>query len=530
MMKLKYLIVGIAAIAFTFTSCSKGSDNPVNPDPENPDNPTVTVYVGTAEFCVPAGTKKVTIHYNSKAGEAKTIDVPVSPKVATPTNGRDPEPFGTVKLSFQADTPTSVSISNTSNSKGERVYCVENFPVTTKKSMTASTKADTPIKLSEPAAYTTTDGGKTFYHSSGVVMFEDSWPNCKRLGGSGAYDSDFNDCVIDYDIEAVVVPDNLLESEGWREQVKVALHLRVVGGSDPARVGLILENFNQAYVESIEEHKTLDSYNNPHGTLPAWTQVTLQENSLHYDPLNTTYASNNPLRPCIEMGAIFRMNDAGRGAGTETYTYTNNGVSNTTVFNPHLNDYWAAPKTEQYSAELNSLTTPFTLAHIQSARYYNSIPGYVNVAGGLYTYTVIYHMKPRAKMSASESAAAKKNMIDAVVKTENQNFYLINKSWIPVHLKGYTPGDFAVKGHNNYVDKYNEVFAANADKLDPTIPYASKEGFVWAIKCPTLTRHLWNKMYFSYAYPRYENWLDSGGKEDQDWYTNYVDKYLSCWW
>lgn len=521
------MILGTAAVVFALTSCSKGSDSPVNPEPENP---TATVYVGTAEFSVPCGTTKVSVHYNNTKGEPKIIEVPVTPKVATPTNGKSIEPFGTVSLTFQSDTPASVSISTTSNAKGERFYCVQNFPVTTKKTVTASTKAGSPIKLSEPAAYTTADGGKTFYHSSGVVMFEDSWPNCNRAGGSGPYDSDFNDCVIDYDIEATVVPDELLASEGWREQVKVVLQLRVVGGSDPARVGLILEKFNQAYVESIEEHKTLDSYENPHGNLPSWTEVTLQENSLHYDPLNTTYASNNPLRPCVEMGAIFRMNDAARGAGTETYTYTNNGVSNVTVFNPHLNDHWTAPHTEQYSPELNSITTPFTLAHIQKSRYYNSIPGYVNVGGGLYTYTVIYHMKPRAQMSATESAAAKKNMIDAVNKTENQNFYLINKSFAPVHLKGYQPANFKVKGYNNYTDKYNQIFAANSDKLDPDIPYVSKEGFVWAIKCPTLTKHLWNKMYFSYAYPRYEHWVATNGQEDKDWYLTSEGKYLSCWW
>ena len=517
----------IAAVAFV-SSCSKGSD-PAQITPENqvPPTTTTTIYSGTAEFVVPAGTMKVFVHYNTASSGAKVLEIPVTPKVATPTNGRDPEPFGTVKLTFQSDVATQISISTTSNSKNERVYCLENFPITTK---TTVTKAEGAIKLTEPAAYTTKDGGKTFYHSSGAVMFEDSWPNCKRAGGAGAYDSDFNDCVIDYDIEATVVPDELLASEGWREQVKVVLKLRVVGGSDPARVGLILENFNQAYVESIEEHKTLDSYNNPHGELPNWTVVTLQENSLHYDPLNTTYNSNNPMRPCIEMGAIFRMNDKDRGAGTETYTYTNNGVQHVTVFNPHLNDYWGAPKTEQYSAELNDLKTPFTLAHIQNSRYYNSIPGYVNVGGGLYTYTVIYHMKPRANMSAAESAAAKKNMIEAVTKTENQNFYLINKSFTPVHLKGYLPADFKVKGYNNYSDKYNQVFAANSDKLDPDVPYKSKDGFVWAIKCPTLTRHLWNKMYFSYAYPRYENWIATNGKEDQDWYTDYVEKYLSCWW
>ena len=57
-------------------------------------------------------------------------------------------------------------------------------------------------------------------------------------------------------------------------------------------------------------------------------------------------------------------------------------------------------------------------------------------SGGLYTYTVIYHMKPRAEMSPEESAKALKNMIDAVNVTTNQNFYIVNNDFSPVGLKG----------------------------------------------------------------------------------------------
>ena len=122
----------IAAVAFV-SSCSKGSD-PAQITPENqvPPTTTTTIYSGTAEFVVPAGTMKVFVHYNTASSGAKVLEIPVTPKVATPTNGRDPEPFGTVKLTFQSDVATQISISTTSNSKNERVYCLENFPITTK--------------------------------------------------------------------------------------------------------------------------------------------------------------------------------------------------------------------------------------------------------------------------------------------------------------------------------------------------------------------------------------------------------------
>ena len=328
-----------------------------------------------------------------------------------------------------------------------------------------------------------------------------------------------------FDVEAVVVPDALLASEGWREQVKAVIHVRVTGAQAPWRVGMILEGFDQQYVESISDYKTLDSWQNPHGELPNWTVGTLQENSLHYE--------SNPLRPCIEIGGLQRLNDANRGAGTEEYTRIDDkGTTHKTVFNPRVNKYWTSPKTEQYDAALADITTPATLAYIQSQTFYNAIPGYVNVDGGLYTYTVIYHMKPRAEMSAEESTKALKNMIDAVNVTTNQNFYIVNNDFSPVGLKGYQPVDFAVKEKpNGYKPRYDQVFAANTDKLDATIPYYSKGGQVWGFKSPTLTKHVWNKMYFSDAYPYYESWVDSNGSQNPDWNTKEVNNlYLTCWW
>jgi hypothetical protein len=299
-----------------------------------------------------------------------------------------------------------------------------------------------------------------------------------------------------------------------------------VGGDKPERVGLIMEGFDQQYVSSIETYCTLDSWQNPHGELPAWTKRTLQENSLHVE--------TDPLRPMMEIGAIFRLRENMAGNAEGEYTYVNGNFTNTTVFNPALKLYepWGGPHTQQYREELADVTVPTTLAKMQQCKYYNTVPGYVNVSGGLYTYTVIYHMKPRAEMTAEESAKALKNMIDAVNVTTNQNFYIVNNDFSPVGLKGYQPVDFAVKEKpNGYKPRYDQVFAANTDKLDATIPYYSKGGQVWGFKSPTLTKHVWNKMYFSDAYPYYESWVDSNGSQNPDWNTKEVNNlYLTCWW
>lgn len=491
---------------FVIMSCSDDIMESFNDDSAN--------YEYVKEITVPIGTSKVFIEYNSK-----TIEIPVKPEIIVPKDGKDIEPWGKVTLSLTSSVKTVFNAYYEINNR--RVELIENGIINKK---VTQTKVENGYKLSEPKKYKNSDLGFTTYHSSGVVMFEDSWPTSSRTK-SGVYDTDFNDLVIDYDLETVVVPEELLASEGWREQVKVVLHVRAISGNKPARVGVILEDFNIDNVETIDGYCSFDSWQNPHGVLPNWTKKTLQENSLHYE--------SNKMRPCVEIGAIFRINETTSGSGTEEYERVNdNGSTFKTVMNPKINSYWEKPKTEQYSSDLESLyVSPQSLKSVQKLTYYNVIPGFVNVSGGLYTYTVIYHMKPRNKMSSEEKSLVLENMINTVYETTNQNFYLINKDFTPVGLKGYIPGDFKVKGYNSYADKYNQVFAANSNILDENIPYVSKDGLIWEFKCPTLTRHLWNKLNFSSAYPKYMSWMDSNGEENTDWYENGVDsRYLTCWW
>ena len=373
------------------------------------------------------------------------------------------------------------------------------------------------VVLPEPPQYVTTDEGHTFYHSSGCVFFEDSWPEVNQ---GGVYDLDFDDAVIDYDFEARTVSDDRLQDDAWREQVKVVLHLRAVGSDKPYRVGVKLEGFDQNNVAYIEQHFTLDSYENPHGILPVFTETTVQHNSGHYE--------TDPLNPIVEMAHIFTLNQerAGVGANAE-YTYINGDFENHTVFN--LCYGFKPNDSEQYMPELENITYPTTLNNIKKKKYYNVIPGYINVAGGLITYTVIYHMKDRSQMSAEQREAAKQNMIDAVVNTTSQNFYIINKDWTPVGLKGYEP----VFLHNQSISKYQDAYDAGVANgtLDAGVPYAGTNGSVWGIKCPTLTRHIWNKLYFSQAYPHYQEWVQSNGVNHPEWYIEDVDDlYLTCWW
>ena len=396
------------------------------------------------------------------------------------------------------------------------------------------------VQLPEPAYYVTTDEDYTMYHSSGVVMFDDRWPNMNAEG----YRYDFNDMVVDYDIEALTVADAQLEDEGWREQVKVVLHVRALGGNDGNRVGIVLENFNTDNVDYVDSYCTLDSWQNAHGKLPVWTETTLNENSLRYDGLKTVegraaWGNGTALRPAFEIGRLQALNDkdgrstGGKTSGNEVYQYNGNDH----VFNPARRQYpaWQTPDADQYSGELDALyqtASGSTLANVQKMKLYNTIPGFVNVAGGLYTFTVIYHMKPRAEMSPEESAACKDNMIETVVNTTNQNFFLVKGDYGAVGLKGYQPLDCAVKDYSRgYKAKYDEIVAAHAGDMDQSTTYKAKNGMVWGFKCPTLTRHTWELMPFNVAYPHYEEWVNSGGKVHADWYKEDVNyTALTCEW
>ena len=391
----------------------------------------------------------------------------------------------------------------------------------------------TSVSLLEPDVYTSYDLGYTFYHSSGVVMFDDSFPDLPFNGGTASV-ADYNDVVVDYDLEAKTVPSSLLEQEGWREQVKVVLHVRALGSTKAWRVGLILEDFDMDYVESVDEYKSLDSYNNPHGELPLWTAGTLQENSLHYDPFAVQYRTQTNHRASIEIGGLQRLNGTGSSsrAGTEVYTYYNDKTSEDHVFNPALKQYadWGGPHEEQYSKAMEELDGYINLNRIQNYGFYNVIPGYVNVSGGLYTYTVVYNMKPRAEMTAEQRQKSLTNMVEAVMRTTSQNFYVINSSYVPTHLKGYEPLDYKTKDGRNYGQVYRQKASGNPN-LSPTTTFVSTDGQVWGFKCPTLTRHLWEKMSFDLAYPNYRTWVESDGAVCSNWYLDGVNgDYLSCWW
>ena len=138
MKKIVLMACSVLAPIVAMTSCNKDYEHYVEPrEVDDPFEGVVpTGYYSYAEISVPAATDVVYVKYQYKDGTTKTIEQPVTPEVAVPTDGKDVEPFGTVKLLFQSETPAKVSVSYVLNEatkavgdSDEETYTLDNFPV-----------------------------------------------------------------------------------------------------------------------------------------------------------------------------------------------------------------------------------------------------------------------------------------------------------------------------------------------------------------------------------------------------------------
>ena len=115
MRKFLFSSLSVLCAILMVTSCKKDNDSPETPYiPEEVRDlfggATPTAYYSYAEMSVPAATEEVYIEYKGEDGSVKTVTQKVTPEVAVPSGGKDVEPFGTVKLLFEASTSSRVSV------------------------------------------------------------------------------------------------------------------------------------------------------------------------------------------------------------------------------------------------------------------------------------------------------------------------------------------------------------------------------------------------------------------------------------
>ncbi|MBE1298604.1 MAG: LruC domain-containing protein [Alteromonadaceae bacterium] len=88
--------------------------------------------------------------------------------------------------------------------------------------------------------------------------------------------------------------------------------------------------------------------------------------------------------------------------------------------------------------------------------------------------------------------------------------YRANKRGHEIHFAGYPPTDLA----NPY------LFGRNADDSDPNADryYVSEQNLPWGLKLNTNWDYPREYIDVLWAYPAYEDWVESGGSLAQDWY------------
>lgn len=310
-------------------------------------------------------------------------------------------------------------------------------------------------------AYVTENEGFTSYHSSGVVMFEDTWPSKSNTDGKGQegglFFGDYNDLVVDYDLETNVkgdVKNNIESAELWRD-LKVVLHFRAKGGDYARAFGLKLENLRKEFVR--DETPAI-----------AWSMSNHEEIEA---PLNTEVKWDGEY-PVIYVNDLQKLTD-------ESFM-SSHGL---------------------------------TLSSYNNNKFYNSVNDEgLNVSKGLFTVTITF----RGNLEADHDKVIK-HFRDAVMDTRQQNFFLVTEQGgkkYEIHLAGYEPTGF----YSSYNADMNDKAAGVEVAKDNSTKYRAADGNIWAFKTPVLTRHATEQQNFGVAYPKYQNWLETGKEEFATWY------------
>lgn len=474
MFKLFYVIA--AALLIGLTGCSESDmlfEEPGTPEtPQKPDTPD-----DSEDTNIPAAVLTyVSVYADAKGNNPLIENYPLTSEVETL---RFALPFGlnevyvkyptekgveTVKMRVE-ESAAEVSPSAVTRSSDPGSYDYFNRLEDKRYVELVYTKPE----MATPA-YVTQNDGFTSYHSSGVVMFEDTWPSKSNVDGKGEGDlfmGDYNDLVVDYDLETNVKGDPATDMTGsklWRD-LKVVLHFRAKGGSYPRAFGLKLENLLKEFVWD-EEPAIYWSMSN-HGSCAR--------------TLDAEVKWDND-RPVILVSGLEKLTDKsfmdanglivsnfGTGANTRFYNSVNDGATKKTI---------------------------------------------ANSGKGLLTVTVTF----RGNLTADHDKVVK-HFRDAVMDTRQQNFFIVTEQAgknYEIHLAGYEPTGF----YTSYEADMNDAAAGKKVEKDTNATYRAADGNVWAIKTPVLTRHATERSSFAMAFPQYKSWLQTGSEEYATWYLN----------
>lgn len=312
-----------------------------------------------------------------------------------------------------------------------------------------------------------TDAGYLFYHNTGVVMFEDGWPTQPTTW----YDEDFNDVVFEYDLKVTECQDEeQMAIQGSKEELLLTLDVRAVGGRNPTKLGVVLENLDKNYIDRITAKLLLKGgqgmmWNLGGKELSTDSKVVVDERGWQWG----TYAVTTKRTSILTV-------DTEPKEGT---VITLNGLNT-------LRD-------EDYKDDFFQVTPGKIETGLPMLRAEIRLIGKEGLSG----------------IDREKQLSAFRNLI---LDTRSQNFFIETNEGKKegtdisiikeIHLKGYEPT-------SAYKAEHPEMIFGD---------YTNTNGYTWGVKLPVGTKHAYEREPFKKAYPKFEGWIESNGASNKDWY------------
>lgn len=233
-MKIKHFVFSMLLGTALVSSCSDSENTVVGTEPTDPkvDTPAAGFTYATSrnvEFALKSQVTTVVSVYSDKectpngllvedlrvSSEAKSLELNI--------------PIGCNKLYIEYPT-----------ANGKKITPYEISDVLTRAAAVQSLPEDAVAATSEQ------DAGFTFLHNTGVVMFEDEWPEIAR-------DNDYNDVVMEYDLKVTECNDeSLFASQGYKEGLLMTMDVRAIGGLITTQVGVALKGLDKKFIKTID--------------------------------------------------------------------------------------------------------------------------------------------------------------------------------------------------------------------------------------------------------------------------------------